>query len=188
MLPAGDLGDGGISASLRAQIEERAATCGVCIADHAWPAHTYVADAVSSSIPIEESGKNRNKPDAGVSSPKRGSGGVNADSPLGIGLDPAAVLLAGGDPVRIASSSAPGATAEAASLPRRLYVARLTDASSIGRVPIGVRGGRLDTLAYGVALVTSGYRSHVVVDVRGLPTPESAARRASEQWSELGPA
>jgi sugar phosphate isomerase/epimerase len=101
-----------------------------------------------------------------------GSGAVVAGV-VGPGFDPAAHLLAGG-------------TLEAAGgamkLPAGLIAARLTDAGPLGRVAPGSSGGRLDLLAYGVALAAGGYLGHVVLDVRGVADPLNAVRVAREAW------
>lgn len=81
--------------------------------------------------------------------------------PLGVGVDPAALLLAGHEPGKIVSrlGGAP-------------LSARLSDASEVGRVGVGL--GRLDALAYGVALHTAGYVGPVVVDLRGVREQDHA--------------
>lgn len=83
----------------------------------------------------------------------------------GVGIDPAAVILAGGDP-----------HTEVLRLGAAPVAARLSDMGPVGRVPAG--RGRLDVTAYEVALVTRGFTGPVVLDVRGLPDAwgEAAAR------------
>ncbi|MBS0197442.1 MAG: hypothetical protein JSR77_11855 [Planctomycetes bacterium] len=81
---------------------------------------------------------------------------------VGIGIDPAAILMAGADPA--------SATSKAAATPAS---ARLSDVNAAGRVPVGQ--GRLDGLAYEVALVTRAYAGHLVVDLRGVRDIEAAA-------------
>lgn len=83
--------------------------------------------------------------------------------PIGVGIDPAAVLMGGGDPASSTSrlSQAP-------------FSARWSDLASAGRVPVGK--GRLDTVAYEVALVTRGYTDFVVVDLRNVPDTTAAAQ------------
>ncbi|MFG0259133.1 MAG: hypothetical protein ACF8LK_02180 [Phycisphaerales bacterium JB041] len=90
-----------------------------------------------------------------------------------VGLDPAALLLAGDNPAKAAARTGD-----------RLAVARLSDASDIGRVAPGGRDGRLNDLAYVIALVTATYRRPVVLDTRGLPAPGEAALRCRAWWSE----
>ncbi len=91
--------------------------------------------------------------------------------PLGIGLDPAMVLLAGDNPAK-----------SAARLGSRLMLARLSDASEITRVEPGSSQGRLNELAYTIALATAKYIRPIVLDTRGLPEPAEAARRALAWW------
>lgn len=86
--------------------------------------------------------------------PREGSGGV--------GIDPAAMLSAGAEPV-----------GEVLRLPAVPASARLSDSGALGRVPVG--GGRLDVLAYEVSLVTRGYAEDLVVDLRGLKDMEAGA-------------
>lgn len=74
-------------------------------------------------------------------------------SPLGPGIDPAMVLLAGGEPIGLA-----------AAFGRSLAGARWSDASTSARVTPGAKGGRLDVEAYGAVLVTVGFRGYAVVD------------------------
>ncbi|MFZ2874644.1 MAG: hypothetical protein WAZ94_09200 [Phycisphaerales bacterium] len=83
----------------------------------------------------------------------------------GVGIDPAAVILAGGDP-----------HTEVLRLGAAPVAARLSDMGPVGRVPAG--RGRLDVTAYEVALVTRGFTGPVVLDVRGLLDAwgEAAAR------------
>ena len=91
---------------------------------------------------------------------------------LAVGLDPATVLLSGDNPAKAA-----------ARLGERLAVARLSDASEVARVEPGGREGRLNDLAYVVALGTAKYSRPVVLDPRGLPAPGDAAVRALRWWS-----
>jgi sugar phosphate isomerase/epimerase len=85
------------------------------------------------------------------------------------GVDPAACLLAGVDPV-----------ARTMSLAGRLGGARLGDAGSAGRCPVGA--GRLNLDEYRVALAAAGART-VVLDLRGLRDAEAGRRVAVERWS-----
>jgi sugar phosphate isomerase/epimerase len=91
---------------------------------------------------------------------------------LSIGIDPALVLLGGGDPVeRVVAADS------------RLGSARLSDASGAGRVPVGSRDGQLDLLAYAGALSVVGYARSLIVDLRGLgDEQERAARDALLQF------
>ncbi len=99
----------------------------------------------------------------------------DAAAPIGVGIDPAAVLLAGEDPARAASRA--GAT---------LVSARLSDAADAGRVEPGV--GRLDELAYVVALATAAHAGPLVLDLRGVRDPITAARRTLERTLPDAPA
>ncbi len=90
---------------------------------------------------------------------------------LGVGIDPASVLLAGDDPAAAVSA-----------LGDRLAVARLSDANAQGRCEPVVGGGRLDFTAYAVAIETGGGAPEVVADLRGLPRQDRAARRMIESW------
>lgn len=124
-------------------------------------------------------------------------------------VDPAAVLLAGGDvaaatmqldrftpatPAPALAETTPGgsgvrpgivATATPAAA---LACARLSDADTAGRVLVASRAGRLDVLAYRAALAAMNYVGFVTVDLRGLGevlgTP--ALLGAADAW--LGPA
>lgn len=136
--------------AIRRTLEERATTCGVLIADHAWPAKLDVSH----------------------------------ESPIGIGLDPAMLLMAGEDPVKWASRLAGDKQAQRESLPR-LVTARATSASTVSRVSLGARDSKLEILSYGVSLLTGGYDQAVVVDVRGVADPERAAEEAVEVWGGL---
>lgn len=99
-----------------------------------------------------------------------------ADAPthdaLAVGLDPAALLLAGDNPAKAA-----------ARLGARLALARLSDASEVCRVEPGGTQGRLNDLAYTVALTTAKYARPLVLDTRGLPDPADAALRALRWWT-----
>ena len=74
---------------------------------------------------------------------------------LGVGVDPATVLLAGEDPARTVSR-----------LGGAVVCARLSDADDSGRVTPG--RGRLDRLAYEVAAITAGVPMPMVLDLRGI--------------------
>lgn len=76
--------------------------------------------------------------------------------PIGVGLDPAAVLLAGG-------ASPDQALAQVA---RRLVSARLSDIASTGRVVPGE--GRLSLLEYLIAVTTVPAVTPLILDLRGL--------------------
>ena len=65
----------------------------------------------------------------------------------------------------------------------RLLVARLSDASEIGRVEPGK--GNLNDLAYAVALQTARYMRPVILDVRAVADPQPAAARWYATWPVL---
>ena len=94
--------------------------------------------------------------------------------PLHVGIDPAACLEAGNDPVR-----------SAASLGERLVSTRLSDRDESGRVLPVVEEGRLDLLAYRVALVSAGYGRPLVVDLRGVPDALLRCGQIPEAWDDL---
>lgn len=93
-----------------------------------------------------------------------------AAAPMALGLDPAAVLMGGGDPA-----------AEAARLGPAVACARLSDVSAAGRVSPG--SGRLDLLAYRIALGVGGAAMPVVLDLRGVREQGGAVKRAAAAWS-----
>ncbi len=94
---------------------------------------------------------------------------------LGVGLDPAACLLAGLSPAKLA-----------ARMGDRLAMARLSDASDVSRVEPGQSGshepGKLNDLAYAVGLHTAGYHRPVTLDLRGVPQPERICQRVRTWW------
>ncbi|GAB4386877.1 MAG: hypothetical protein Kow0022_17120 [Phycisphaerales bacterium] len=87
------------------------------------------------------------------------------------GADPAAILMAGGQP-----------PAEVSRRGARVMSARLDDANAMGRCM--VESGRLDVLAYAMALSTARVDGPVVVDVRGLSDCLRAIERAKRAWAE----
>ncbi len=93
-----------------------------------------------------------------------GDGGREGES-IGIGLDPAVALSAGGDPVMLA-----------AKLGARLVCARLSDvgAGALGGGRVLPGSGRLDVAGYLATLSTIGYAGHVVLDLQGLRDPAGA--------------
>lgn len=92
-----------------------------------------------------------------------------------IGLDPAAALMGGGDPV--AGALAAGAA---------LATARLSDATSAGRTAPGAPGGRLDLMAYAVSLQAAGYTAPVVADLRGVRDQPAAVLSVPAAWASIG--
>ncbi len=98
---------------------------------------------------------------------------ASGEGPIGVGLDPAVLLVAGEDPGVAVSR-----------LGRAVASARLRDAGpDSDRASTGVSGARFDPLAYAIALTTAGYQRHVVADLRGLGSPADAAARMIETWS-----
>ena len=92
------------------------------------------------------------------------------DEALSLGLDPAAILLAGADPIQAAAQH--GATCASA---------RLTDLAPIGRVAPGA--GRLDVDAYLITLDVAGFNGHAVLDLRGVPDQARAAATVSGRFT-----
>lgn len=90
--------------------------------------------------------------------------------PLGAGLDPAACLASGIDPVAAASKHG-----------RSVFAARLCDVSRLvggGRVPVGSGEGLLDAVAYAAALSVGGYEGRLALDLRGLADADGAVASA----------
>ena len=111
--------------------------------------------------------------DYGPAAPTYATPGV-----IGLGFDPAAALLSG--------NAASGTNAAGMmTLPPGLITARLTDASSFGRVIPGAHGGRLDMLAYAMSLVAASFRGHVTLDTRGLSEPLHAAVAGKSAWDSV---
>ena len=89
---------------------------------------------------------------------------------LAVGVNPAAVLMAGEDPASIA-----------ARLGDRLASVRLSDLDSGGN-PVAPGRGRLDVEAFIAAVSVVGWTGPLVVDLRGISTPESAMVDVIERW------
>lgn len=128
----------------RRALREKAGRRAAWIADHRWPQFLKGEDAANSV-------------------------GESVDSPIAVGLDPAAMFIAQG------ALADPGT--EAARLASRVKSARLSDAASGERCPPGERGGRLDPVLYSVGLITGGYDGFLVLDLRGLAQQEAVARQ-----------
>ncbi len=124
-------------------IQTRADARSVRLADHAWP------------------------PASTADGPDSAAGSYSG--PTMLGLDPAAIMLAGDDPATIASRES-----------RHIASARLSDLSSIGRELPGE--GRLDMFAYRIALETSGHRGPVVLDLRGVRGGADRAGDVRRRW------
>lgn len=100
--------------------------------------------------------------------------------PLGAGLDPASCLAIDLDPVSMAAKHA-----------RDLSAARLSDLSRHvggGRAVPGSRDGRLDALAYAVALATGGFEGWLAIDLRGLADAQGATATVLQLLGHAAPA
>jgi len=91
---------------------------------------------------------------------------------LSAGIDPAALIAAGQDPVALASSAP------------NLAAARFSDFHEESRTAPGA--GRLDVLAYQVALVTRSFDAPVALDLRRVMNPWSALDTAAAAWAATG--
>jgi len=96
------------------------------------------------------------------------SDSAEASHAIGVGIDPATILLAGDDPVEQLLMHNP-----------RIACLRLSDADQAGRTVLG--SGRLDVQAYSSALRAGGFAMLALVDVRGLAEPMVAAAEAKER-------
>ena len=96
-----------------------------------------------------------------------------------VGVDPAATLAAGGDPV-----------AEVHRAAGRIGAARVVDLLRSGmRGPIGdASGSRLDALAFRLALEMSGFRGFPVVDCRQWSGAGEGVVATAKRWCALLPA
>jgi len=108
--------------------------------------------------------------------------GAIPEPPIGIGLDPAALLAAGLDPVQSVFAAGP-----------LLLAPRLSDLSTGGmRVIPGAApasGGRLSFERYAASVATISAAEAVIVDLRQLDDPWRAAETVVSCWDRaLGPA
>lgn len=99
---------------------------------------------------------------------------ADASGPVGVGIDAAAVLAGGADPA-----------AEMARAGAMLTAVRMSDWDGASRVPIG--RGRLDELAFRVAIHTCAPPGMVMVDARGTPDPRAAAEWAAARCGAVRP-
>ncbi len=129
---------------VRGALEAAALGQGAVLADHAWPL---------------------GEGPAGESVGEGGESGVR------VGLNPAAVLLSGGDPVGAAGA-----------LGGRLASARVMDLSARGACVPGEREGKLDLEGYAAALAVGGRVAHPVFDPHGLHDVAGAAGVVLERW------
>ena len=92
--------------------------------------------------------------------------------PRWIGIDPAAIIVAGQDPAAALMTRG-----------EQVAAARLSDIDAGGRVEPGA--GRLDSLAYvvGVSMRTDLWPA--IVDLRGVREQDAAARRILERWASV---
>ena len=87
------------------------------------------------------------------------------DGPPDLGVDPAGVLMGGGDPAPAVLAAGP-----------RLASVRLSDCGSEGRTAVGE--GRLDTMSLLAALDASSYSGTLLIDLRGLGDADAALTKA----------
>lgn len=91
---------------------------------------------------------------------------------LGAGIDPAVLLAAGKDPALCVCAA------------KSLTAARFSDFRDESRTTPGT--GRLDVLAYQVALVSRGFDSPLALDLRRVAEPRSALEVARRAWEATG--
>lgn len=98
--------------------------------------------------------------------------------PVGIAIDPAAVLAGGGDPSAEVSRAGP-----------RLAAVRVVDLLRSGmRGPIGRPGeSRLDVLAFRVAVEVGGFRGLPVIDCRQWADPREGVSQSVGAWRAAEP-
>lgn len=97
---------------------------------------------------------------------------ADLDETLSLGLDPAAILLAGADPIQAAARHS-----------ATCACARVSDLAPTGRVAPGDRAGRLDLDAWLVTLDVAGYSGYATLDLRGVPDQPKAAAEAAERFA-----
>lgn len=159
------------------QIGTEADLHGVRIADHAWPPGPHLPPRQATvsppgPAPVHAAPHGNAPPIPAAPAAVAAPPASPAWPPMiGVGLDPAAVALAG-----------ESIAAAAARTADRLLSARLCDLSSAGRVLPGSADGRLDLLAYRVSLSLAPAATPVVIDLRGLQEQDVAARRMLADW------
>lgn len=100
--------------------------------------------------------------------------GASASVPaIGLGLDPATVLLAGQDPAALAAKAS-----------AKLGSVRLSDATLVSRALPGDSGARLDVLALLATLQVIAFPHACVIDPRGLGPADQ--RCAPSAWKDAG--
>ncbi len=97
---------------------------------------------------------------------------------LGIGIDPATVLLA-------ETESPAKAVARAGAM---AHCIRLSDAAKHGRVEPGAPESRVDLMSFSAAVSVGGSRRAVVLDCRGLQDQAATIGRVLERWPGVLPA
>ncbi len=97
---------------------------------------------------------------------------ASASTALARGVDPAAVLMGGGDPAR-----------EVIEAGSDLGGARLSDVSAEGRCAVGAPGSRLDLVGYVASLTVAGYERPVICDLRQVADPAAFAAQTSRLWA-----
>lgn len=114
----------------------------------------------------------------GVSIADLGGGDDAAWPPVGVAVDPAAVLADGGDPANAVSRA--GA---------RLVAVRVVDLLRSGmRGPLGLAGeARLDALAFRIAVELAGGSGLPVIDCRQWPHPREGVRQTVDAWQRADP-
>lgn len=89
---------------------------------------------------------------------------------IGVGFDPAEVILSGGDPQRALIAYA-----------GRLACVRLTDADQAARRTPGA--GQLDLDEYRIATHAAQWTGPIIIDARGLASPAEQAVTALRRWT-----
>ena len=149
--------------AVRKELAESASRSGCMLCELNWPT---LADRSELGVPP-----------VGVLPPPPAGGPAISGSPYRCGLDPAALLMGGIDPVLAATR-----------LGAALSHPRLSDVSTVGRIAPGGSGARLDLMGYRIALSAAGYSGPVVLDLRGVHDPWRAAAGAATAWRESVPA
>jgi hypothetical protein len=98
--------------------------------------------------------------------------GIPVNKGFAVGLDPAAILAEGEDPIARAAEGAASA--------------RLTDMAQGHRCVPGADGGRLDLRAYRAAVHVGGCQMPLALDLAGLHEPGVAMLQAAVHWQSIG--
>ena len=96
--------------------------------------------------------------------------------PVGVAVDPAAVLADGGDPSAVVAAAG-----------TRCEAIRVVDLLRDGmRGPLGLQGaGRLDALSFRIAAEAAGFAGLPVIDCRGWRDPAAGILSTARAWSAL---